>query len=190
MRRSLALFTVAAVLFAGPLASRAYAQEEGGQSTGGESVVRKPGGLMDASPQERPHMLSFFLELPYYGYGFGLGLGARYTLPIVKDGFIPTLNDSVELEFGLDTWFAFGGWFNFAVPIEGRWTFHITPEFSAYGKVGVGLGGVVYTGNGFGYSGFLWYPSVNLGILYKLGGVYLRAEVGAPALKVGIAIPF
>ena len=186
MRRSLALFTVAAVLVAGPLASRAYAQEEGGQSSG-ESVVRKPGGLMDASEHDRPSMLSFFLELPYYG-GFGLGAGARYTLPLLKNGFISNLNDSVELEFGADGWFSFYGFWALGVPVEGRWTFHITPEFSAYGKVGVGLGVAAVTAfNGAPY--FYVYPSVNAGVLYKLGGIYFRGEIGVPGLKVGIAIP-
>jgi hypothetical protein len=187
MRRSLALFTVAGVLVAGPLSSRAYAQEEGGQ-TSGESAVKKPGGLMDASEQDRPSMLSFFVELPYYG-GFGIGAGARYTLPLLKNGFISTLNDSIELEFGADGWFAFYGFVAVGIPVEGRWTFHITPEFSAYGKVGVGLGVAAITyANGSPY--FYVYPSVNAGVLYKLGGIYLRAEVGVPALKLGIAIPF
>ncbi len=187
MRRSLALFSVAAVLIAGPLSSRAYAQEEGGGS--GESAVKKPGGLMDASEHDRPSMLSFFLEIPYYGYGFGLGAGARYTLPLLKSGFISNLNDSIELEFGADGWFSFYGFWALGVPVEGRWTFHITPEFSAYGKVGVGLGVAAVTAvSGSPY--FYVYPSVNLGVLYKLGGIYLRGEIGTPALKLGIAIPF
>jgi hypothetical protein len=170
----------------------------GSASAQESSAVRQPGGLLDRSPQERSPMLSFFGILPWW-YGFGGGVGARYTLPIVPNGFITEVNDSVELEFGGDIWFAsYGvlgsdfGYTGLAIPAEGRWTFHITPKFSAYAKVGLGL--VVRFWNddvGDDFDGAGLYFDSAAGVLYKLNdSLSLRAEAGYAGLKGGIGINF
>ncbi len=199
MRTSLAMAGLAAALI---LATPAHAQGEG--SSGEDSVVRRSGGLLDSSPQTRHHMLSFFAVLPWY-YGFGVGLGVRYAIPIVPQGFIPKLNDSVELEFGADIFTAyyydyaygpnFGGGYSYtalAIPLEGRWTFHITDRFSAYGKAGVGwaLGFGPYDRFRPGYGGGL-YLIFCPGVLFKVSDtIALRAEVGNFGLRGGIGIAF
>src|SRR5439155_16854599 len=124
-----------------------------------------------------PQMISGFVFLPYYTGGIGIGLGGRYTMPIIDQGWISQLNDSVELEFGADVFYdsypyAFGysySFFGLGVPIEGRWTFHITDKFSAYGKVGAGI--ALYFGNSgcvnCGYSLVNPYFTGNAGVLFK-----------------------
>jgi hypothetical protein len=190
LTRCAALAAVSLSLVAGS----AHAQDEGG----GKSAVRQPGGLLDRSSQERSPMLSFFGILPWW-YGFGAGVGARYTLPIVPNGFINEVNDSVELEFGGDVWFAnygFGnldvGYTGLAIPAEGRWTFHITPKFSAYAKVGVGLVTRFWNddvNDNFAKTG-LYFDST-LGALYELNdSLSLRAEAGYAGLKAGVGIKF
>ncbi|MGQ0506856.1 MAG: hypothetical protein ACT4TC_16210 [Myxococcaceae bacterium] len=186
MKRGLALFTVAAVMLSSPV----FAQDEAPPSGDGEqSVTRKPGALFDTSVKDRPMMLSGFVGLPFFGIGFGLA--PRFSVPIVKEGFIPTLNDWVDIEFGFDLNFHLGPAVSFVPAVEGRWNFQITPEFAAYGKAGFGIGYWGYTGLGLTpYSGLYGYPIVAVGLLYKIGGVFLRAEGGVPWVKVGVGIPF
>ncbi|MBZ4414956.1 porin family protein [Myxococcus sp. RHSTA-1-4] len=179
------------------VSGNAHAQEDSGSSRG-TSALRQPGGLFDTSSTERGPTLSFFGILPWW-YGFGAGAGARYTLPIVKDGFISNLNDSVELEFGGDFWFAnYGalgadyGYTGLAIPAEGRWTFHITPKFSAYGKVALGYAFHFWSddvGDDFDTGHVYW--DATSGVLYQLSdSMWLRGEVGYAGLKAGIGLKF
>jgi hypothetical protein len=197
MRTSLATAGLAAILTF-TAATSARADDE--PSSGGDSSLRRSGWLLDASAQSRPQMLSFFLFVPWY-YGYGIGGAVRYAIPILNDGFIPKLNDSVEIEFGGDIWTASYGGFGFngggytalGIPIEGRWTFHITDKFSAYGKVGIGWVIVVGSrsdGVVAGYGGGI-YTTAGPGVLYKLSdAISLRAEFGYSGLRGGIGIAF
>ncbi|PTL82414.1 hypothetical protein DAT35_16490 [Vitiosangium sp. GDMCC 1.1324] len=174
---------------------------EQARAQGDSNSMSSPGGLKDAGTHERSPMLSFFGLLPW-GYGTGIGVAGRYTLPILKDGFIPPLNDSVELEFGGDVWFGgqnFGlgrdySYVGLAIPVEGRWTFHFTPKFSAYGKASVGWYFNFWSNNvddiaGASYGGF--YANVGAGVLYDINGtIALRGEVGATGLKAGVGFSF
>jgi len=179
--------------------------EESGPTTvespsSGEWSVKGQDGLLDKSTGHvRQPMLSFFLGFPFgtgYGYSgyygvFNFGLGARFYIPIVQEGFLPMLNDSFGIEFGADTIFVFGGFgyglgFALGIPVEARWSFHIFPKLEAYAKLGIGLGL-------FFWSGVTPYPIfvANVGVLFRLNKTfYLRAELGSPAVKVGIGIAF
>ncbi|MBN1205137.1 MAG: outer membrane beta-barrel protein [Myxococcaceae bacterium] len=168
-----------------------------------ESAATAPqgaaGGLYDTGPQERSPMLSFFGIVPWW-YGFGIGAGARYEMPIVPEGFIPTLNDSFELELGGDVWYADWGYLGtgysytgLAIPVEGRWTFHFTPKLAAYGKLGLGwhfiFWGDSVTGSSFSGGGLYWNSAT--GVLYKLGdSFWLRGELGYTGLKLGAGFKF
>jgi hypothetical protein len=165
----------------------------------GDWQIKGQNSLLDKSTGHVRHpMLSFFVGVPfsYYGYGgyvsaFSLGIGARFYIPIVSDGFLPMLNDSFGIEFGADTSILFGAYgygtgFAFSIPAEVRWNFHIFPKLEAYAKVGVGVG--FYFGN-YVYPYFV--PVANVGVLFHLSKtIALRAEVGYPAVKIGIGIAF
>lgn len=168
-------------------------------SSSGEWAIKGQNALLDKSTgHSRKLMLSFFLGIPfsYYGYGayvsaFSLDFGMRFYFPIVKEGFLPMLNDSFGIEFGADTILVLGGYgynaaFALAIPIEARWNFHIFPRLEAYAKLGGGVG--------FFFGNYLYpYPVfvVSTGILFKVNDVlWLRAEVGYPSLKVGLGLAF
>ena len=169
-------------------------------STDGDWSIKGQNGLLDRSTGHvRKPMLSFFLGVPFgtvYGLGyvgaFNFGVGARFYIPIVKDGFLPMLNDSFGIEFGADTVFVAGGFgyglgFGLAAPVaEARWNFHIFPKLEAYGKVGVGLG--IFFGT---YATPYVVYVANVGVLFKVNEVlFLRAEFGSPAVKVGLGLAF
>lgn len=159
------------------------------------SAVRQSGGLLDRSSQSRDQMFSVFAS-PTWFLGFGIGVGARYTLPIVNEGFIPALNDSVELEFGGDA--SMGGWAGysyttFTPAAEARWTFHITDQFSAYGKLGLGWTFAFANDSTFGSTyGVGWlYWMAGPGVLYKLNdSIALRAEISNYGLRAGVGFAF
>ncbi len=170
-------------------------------SSGDEGwAIKGNNGLLDRSTGHvRKMMLSFFLGVPfsYSGYGlyvssFSVGLGVRFYIPIVKEGFLPMLNDSFGIEFGADPSIVFGGFgyntgFGIAIPVEARWNFHLFPRLEVYAKLGAGIGVLVVSPSV--YVGFV--PVANVGVLFKLNEtLFLRAEVGYPAVKVGLGIAF
>lgn len=198
MRRTLIASTLAAALAAASLPSRAVAEET---AIGASGSMHGPGGLYDGSKHERSQQITGFLFLPWWA-GFGIGAGARYGLPLLHDGVIPDLNDSLALELGLDAWYAswgyFGGSYGYlglAAPVaELAWTFHITDRFDAYAKLGVGWSFWFYTGNISGVSGLShggFYFVGGGGINYKLAEkLTLRAELGYSGLRGGLAFAF
>lgn len=161
-------------------------------ATSGES-----GGIKDISLHTRPQMISVFTGLHYghfAGYGFPLLIGGRYSIPIVPDGFIPSLNDEFGLEFGLDFNFTFlsstyadSVLVGFGIPADAYWDFHISDKFDAYAKLGFVFGTVFNSG----YDGFWWTFRTAVGMRLKLNeAMYFRVEVGYPAIMAGLGFAF
>jgi hypothetical protein len=162
-------------------------------------VTGQPGGIYDTAPQERSAKLSLFLIIPWW-YGFGIGAGGRYELPLVPEGFVPTLNDSFELEFGGDVWYGswsyLGGGYSYTglgIPVEGRWTFHFSPKLAAYAKLGLGWYFHFWSGdvNGSAFSGSGLYWNTATGAIYQISdSFWLRGELGYTGLKMGVSLKF
>ncbi len=167
----------------------------------GDWKIKGQNSLLDTgSGHKRISMLSFFFGIPWYSsyYGpfystsFTVNLGGRFYLPIVQEGFLPMLNDSFGVEFGADVFVGLPGFaysavgFGFQIPAEVRWNFHLFPKLEVYAKLGAALGVLV--------TPHVWVTPVviaNVGALFKLSETfYVRAEVGSPALKVGIGFAF
>jgi len=199
MRRSALLVA----LFAS-LSVPAFAEEPAASTsqTAAETgnAFKQPGGMFDASEQPRPFLIGAFLEFPYgYWYGgFPLAVGGRFYIPLVKQGFVPNLNDEFGLDVGVDLALLFTYWgvgFLIDIPVEAMWKLNLTSKFSAYAKLGVGLG--IRLGNYLGYCGYgfgcwpvtpTFYGSV--GAIYKLAdGLWLRGELGYPGIKIGLTFP-
>jgi hypothetical protein len=69
--------------------------------------VTPSGGIRDSSDHRRPFALSAMAYVPWW-YGLGIGVKLGFEIPILHDGFIPSLNDSFSLEpsfsFAYSTW--------------------------------------------------------------------------------------
>jgi hypothetical protein len=173
------------------LSSLAFADEApAAEVESGGSGMRRSGYLLDASSHSRDMMLGIHAIVPY-GYlyaGFGIGAGATFYIPLVKDGFIPPLNDEFGLDFGADLNFFFGYFapVSITIPVCALWTFHITDKFSAYAKVGIAL----KIHPGYTYPVFPDWVSV-LGANYMFSKSFgVRAEAGYPGIKLGILLTF
>ncbi len=169
--------------------SVALAQDEGGE--GGGSGMHRSGFLLDRAEHSRPMLLTVQAVIPYgyFGYGFPIGVGGLFYIPLVKDGFIPPLNDEFGIDFGADVIFHLG-WatavFDLIIPVSVLWKFHITDTFAAYAKAGIALR--IWPGSAHavwpdfvGAVGLDWMFSKSIG---------LRAEVGYPGIKVGLNFAF
>lgn len=117
------------------------------------------------NPGDHPH---YSVELEPHGiwdWGFGpdnfgsdgFGLGARATIPIIQDGPISSINNSMGIGFGLD-WahygnncgYGFFGRFSAAYypscsanalifPVVMQWNFWLTPVISVFGEPGLAI---------------------------------------------------
>lgn len=185
--KTITRFALIAALLAG---SFAFADEEAAPAEGG-SGMRRSGYLLDASPQERPMLLSVHAVVPYgyLGFGFPFGAGASFYIPIVKNGFIPPVNDEFGIDFGADVIFHLGysAFFSLSVPVGVLWTFHITEKFAAFVKIGAALR--VWPGHSVlsVYPDFMSVVGLNFMFSKSIG---LRAEVGYPMIKVGVLFAF
>jgi len=156
----------------------------------------EPNSITDTSAKTRAQNLSVMAFLPYY-YGFGIGANVRYEIPIVQNGFVPTINNSFSIEpsLGLDyrTWNvgAHYGVLDITPAVYGIWNFYFNDKFSAYGGLGLGFDIGVFTGTSYANSASFFYWDPVVGLHYKFSpAMAFRAEAGAQAIKAGLSFYF
>jgi hypothetical protein len=152
--------------------------------------------ITDASVKTRPSDFSLLGYIPLRGYGFGIGVEGRYEIPIVANGFIPSINDSISLEpsFGISYNGSVGDSYHLTTlspALYGLWSFWFSEQFRAYGGLGLGYNIAFYSGpdNGASYGNFYWDPVI--GIFYRFApAIAFRAEAGHEAIKAGVSFFF
>lgn len=113
-----------------------------------DDTIKHPGDHPDYHVEAEPHGL-----LGWSGFypGTGFGVGGRFTIPIVKNGFVPSINNSVGIGFGLD-WLHYSScYYNFGnrgygcaanylqVPVVMQWNFFVAERWSVAGEPGLGI---------------------------------------------------
>jgi hypothetical protein len=73
-----------------------------------QSIIERPGLHEPYRVELEPHLLLGAFVPPGDGTGAGLGGGLRASLVVVDKGFVPTINDSVAIGFGIDGLHYFG----------------------------------------------------------------------------------
>src|ERR1700742_955133 len=68
--------------------------------------IKEPGNHPKYAVELEPHFLAHWDE-PYWG-GDGIGVGLRASIPIIEDGPVTTINNSLAIGFGFD-WAHFSG---------------------------------------------------------------------------------
>ena len=120
-------------------------------STQAWAQIERPGAHPAYSVELEPHALLQWDVDPWNDEGFGLGL--RVSIPVVDNGPVTTINNSLALGFGLDT--AFSGddrcrWrpsvyydecdaFNILFPVVAQWNFFFTDVVSAFVELGLAI---------------------------------------------------
>ena len=120
-------------------------------------VIRKPGLHPAYTLEAEPHLALGFIDPPGPAHGTGIGLGARGTLEIVDNGFLPTINNTIGIGFGID-WIRYGGGVcadpadpadltepcekghtNLWIPLVLQWNFWLSEDWSVFGEPGPAL---------------------------------------------------
>jgi hypothetical protein len=170
---------------------------------GGDSARAQEGIIKDASVHtDRPTKLDFTGSLGFLG-DLDLGLAGWYSLPLVKDGFIPPINDSFNLELGATVDYQFfNGYgtcdfksYGFA-PVGGvRWDFYLTKAWTVFAKAKVGIGYRSFSDScGFnydyyGYNHTYFVPDTGVGAYWNFSpGMGMRFDLGYRGAAVGISI--
>lgn len=174
-----------------------------------QSTIRVPGQRPAYSFELEPHVLLTPFEAPDYASGGGLGLGVRGTVELAPEGFIPKLNDSVGIGFGLD-WIHYDGLggrgycrhfentpqgvpvcvetsthsSNYIfVPVVMQWNFWLHRQWSVFGEPGLA---VTHHSGDFGVT-----PVFNAGGRFHFNeNVALTMRLGYPSFTIGVSFLF
>ena len=169
-----------------------------------DDTIKHPGDHPHYAVELEPHALLGFGG--YYGGTGGIGVGGRFSIPVVDNGFVSTINNSVAISFGLDVLFynyCYNGWDNnyggcnatfFEFPVVMQWNFFVAQRWSVFGEPGL----AIYHGSwgcGNGNCPANWNtnvtsvePALYLGGRYHLNdSMSLTMRIGFPALSFGFS---
>ncbi len=144
-----------------------------------QATIRHPGDHPNYSFEAEPH-----LALNPYLDDAGVGPGFRGTVQILDNGFIPSINDSIGIGFGLDLLF-YGNPCNHCgtatevvVPVVLQWNFWLARQWSVFGEPGFDFH--FHTGpahHHFDFDPFAFYAG---GRFHFNDSVALTLRLGAP----------
>ncbi len=121
-------------------------------------IIKNPGDHARYVFEAEPHVVLGFIEPPGYASGTGFGLGFRGSIPIVRNGFVSSINNSIAIGFGID--FArygrgdfcrdgrrlpncdrtrIDGFNEFFFPVVMQWNFYLSRNWSVFGEPGAAL---------------------------------------------------
>jgi hypothetical protein len=173
-----------------------------------QNRIDQPHGHEHYSVELQPHLVVEWND--YWGFNDGIGLGMHASIPVMQDGPVETINNSLAITLGLD-WAHFGGcyWYNgrgntvygngncsandFLLPIALQWNFYFSKLISAFPELGLGIRHVSWdstvvcgaggrcTGSDTGVDLVLW-----LGVRFHLARSFaLTLKLGTPSLLLG-----
>lgn len=175
-----------------------------------QSTIKRPGDRPAYVFEAEPHLLFAPFDAPGFGESPGYGAGFRGTIELSSDGFIPKLNDSVGLGFGLD-WIHYdevdrprgrctryapapevpvcvevdGGGYDqnyFYVPVVMQWNFWLHRDWSVFGEPGVAL--YLHDEGEVDFQPFVFYA----GGRYHLSDVVtITMRLGYPSFSAGVS---
>ena len=180
------------------LADGAFAQEAVYAAPAGEPLRERSGStLRDSSEHARPMTASGLLYVPWFR-GIGIGLKLGFEIPIVPQGFIPKLNDSISLEpafsIAYTNYYAYSDVHttNYVAALGGLWSFWLKQNLRVYGAVNVGANIYSYHWKGqalHGDNNVDPYVELAGGVFWQFAErVALRGELGWYGPRGGISI--
>jgi hypothetical protein len=141
-----------------------------------QAIIKQPGDHPHYFFEAEPHAL-----LGWRDFRDGPGVGFRGTIPLVFNGFVSSINNSVGIGFGFDI-DPVRKADHFSVPIVMQWNFWLSTHWSVFGEPG----GAVIFGPGRGDRPVV--PVVYAGgRLHFTEAIALTLRVGYPDVAVGVS---
>jgi hypothetical protein len=156
---------------------------------------------------ERPFQLDVHAGFTWWGNGFASGV--RFGIPLLDNGFVPSINNAVYLNFGADFYFIerygyrcddppdrncytdYGPGFGF--PVTLHWEFYFNDSWSAFAEIG---GQFFLHPRWLDEGRFGWYQP-GAWFIWTVGGSYhvnesflLTLRVGSPYVAFGLTFQF
>jgi hypothetical protein len=163
-----------------------------------DDTIKRPGDHPAYSVEAEPHLVLGWDDV-YASDGFGVG--GRFSIPIVDNGFVPSINNSVAIGFGLDLLHYDSCWYNadcsanyIHIPVVMQWNFYVSQHWSVFGEPGLVIFHGFFDDCPFqnGCPGRPRETSVEPALY--LGGRYhfsdrmsLTMRIGFPSISVGIS---
>lgn len=174
-----------------------------------QSTIKQPGARQQYVFEAEPHLDAGLLDPPGFGGGTGLGGGFRGTIELLKNGFIPKLNNSIGIGFGVD-YLRYDGWQGprgaceqfrpgpagvpicvrattinhvnyFFMPVVLQWNFWLHRSWSVFGEPGMAM----YVQDGqLEFTPFVLYVG---GRFHITDRVALTARLGYPSFSLGVS---
>lgn len=115
-----------------------------------DNTIKRPGDHPSYAVEIEPHVLFGWGDFYARYAAGGFGVGARFSIPIVHNGFVPTINNSVAISFGADVIHYDACWYHgncsanyFDLPVVMQWNFYVAQRWSVFGEPGL----LVYFGS-------------------------------------------
>lgn len=169
------------------------------QGARADDTIKNPGDHPSYAIEMEPHLSLGLSDI--YGSS-GLGVGGRFSVPVVQNGFVSTINNSVAVGFGLDlvhysSPYKLNGRATSAnylfVPVVMQWNFFVARQWSVFGEPGIVLFHGFFDVCG-GRAGCAdpeqtgWRPAIYLGGRYHFNEkMALIMRVGYPAFSIGLS---
>lgn len=181
-------------------------------------TIRQPGQHPAYAVDVEPHLAFGVIDPPGRPSGGGIGVGARVAIPVMHNGFVPTINNSIAISFGLDWLYYTGGelttgwcerWADSPGPTETctrvhgpvggpahflyfpaamQWNFWFSEKFSAFGEPGLAL---FYSNARYADADVGVVPTLQVGGRWhftRLAALTLR--LGYPTSSLGVSMLF
>jgi hypothetical protein len=175
-----------------------------------QSTIKRPGARQAYVFEAEPHLNAGLFDPPGFGGGTGLGLGFRGTIELVKNGFIPKLNNSVGIGFGID-YLRYDGWQGprgvcqqfvpgpagvpicvrtsssidhvnyFYLPVVMQWNFWLHDKWSVFGEPGLAL---YFQDGDLQFTPFVLYAG---GRYHITDRITLTMRIGYPTFSLGVS---
>lgn len=176
-----------------------------------QAYIRRPNAHMPYDVEVDPHLVVQWDHEPP-DHDQGLGLGVHVSIPVIANGPIPTINNSLAVKVGLD-WAYFGDDCDlrgrpvyescsantFVLPVTAQWNFYFSEVISAFPELGLAVqhtrwdDSVCYRNGGYvtcGISGSRTRVQLAawLGMRVHLEDTFaLTLRIGTPSLLLGVS---
>jgi hypothetical protein len=175
----------------------------GGAEARADDTIRRPGEHLTYYAEIEPHLSFAWGDwTSNLGGDPGYGAGGRFSFPIVKNGFIPNINNSVAIGVGAD-FLHFGCGVqgvtctlnSLSFPVVLQWSFYVSRQWSVFGEPGLFLYHQFYTAGAAcpgpacpSVSQTSILPALFVGARYPLNErISLTMRVGYPTLNIGVS---